>query len=60
MRYQYVEAMYHNTNTNENHSHIPKHSKLKTIDNSLLIGYLYETKWCGVDTNNTYLVQSVY
>ena len=64
MRYQYVRAKHHyrhtNANTNENHSHIALHNNLKTIDNSLLIGYLYETKWCGVNTNNFIMVQSVY
>ena len=41
--------------TNTNHS-----QQLKTIDNTLLIGYLYGLRWCRVDTNNTDLVQSVY
>ena len=52
----YVEVMQDIAPTaNTNH-----YQQLKTIDNRLSIGYLYETKWCRVNTNNTVLVQSVY
>jgi len=45
--------MHPNANTNENRSHIEYLNKKKTIDNTLLIGYLYGANWCGVVTNNT-------
>jgi hypothetical protein len=45
--------MYHNANTNANHSYMNKHNQMKTIDNSLLIGYLYGLSWCRVVTNIT-------
>jgi hypothetical protein len=52
----YIGLMQDNAPTaNTNHS-----QQLKTIDNTLLIEYLYVTKWCRVNTNNTLLVQSVY
>ena len=32
---------------------------MKTIDNRLLIGYLYGAKWCRVITNNTKVVHDI-